>query len=712
MIALADEISIMITAKDNFTDAVKKMRDYNTLFTKDIGDLQKKLDGLSSRKVSINLDFNNAKEELKKAKKAFSETKSEAEKLRLEAAQANYDNIQRNLKLLSREAKETEQAILGAEKGISKLQNRAESGGNILSGKGTQSRSEGSGILSQLGSAGAAQMAGDMLSNLANSYIGSAYGSEAGTMFSSVLSSAGAGAAIGTAIAPGIGTAIGTAAGMIIGAINGSVENFENKDSIFKGVVQDSYENVKQSESDTLVSGSEIAANREITEQSFVTLFRDDAIAKDYLNDMQIMANTTPFKFDELTAISKTLRAYGFESGEGMLDMQGVIRTIGDAGSALGLGVSDINEIATALGRMRSSGKVSLEDLDMLQDRGINAIDILSKTYGLSQKDVYSGISDNRFKGEDVVEELIAALNGNREENGLQGYAGSMEAQSNTFAGKTSTLEGLQDNMSAAMGEGYNWIRMEGLQEQIDYLSGESGQKMEEANRLIGAWKADLDNQHDEAIRNAMNSMMESEEYKAAQESNDLVEMGRLMALAQIQGENDFKESEGYQMQLEADKSLISSIREDTALKEEYWNTGQVMGTEFTKGMKASVSDEMRIILGPTGSLGFSLGSDSDTTESKQLTKEERESFAREEFAVNWDKKFAVGLNYVPYDNYPALLHQGERVLTASEARSANTTPNINITGNQFTVREDADIDKIAAAIVQQIRMARMVSAQ
>ena len=68
----------------------------------------------------------------------------------------------------------------------------------------------------------------------------------------------------------------------------------------------------------------------------------------------------------------------------------------------------------------------------------------------------------------------------------------------------------------------------------------------------------------------------------------------------------------------------------------------------------------------------------------------------------------AFGLPYVPYDNYPALLHQGERVLTASEARGYQNTPNVNISGN-FTVREEADIGKIAKAFVHEIMLANMV---
>ena len=43
----------------------------------------------------------------------------------------------------------------------------------------------------------------------------------------------------------------------------------------------------------------------------------------------------------------------------------------------------------------------------------------------------------------------------------------------------------------------------------------------------------------------------------------------------------------------------------------------------------------------------------------------------------------AKGLNYVPYDNYPALLHRGEQVLTASQARSnrEGTGSSIDLSG-------------------------------
>lgn len=63
------------------------------------------------------------------------------------------------------------------------------------------------------------------------------------------------------------------------------------------------------------------------------------------------------------------------------------------------------------------------------------------------------------------------------------------------------------------------------------------------------------------------------------------------------------------------------------------------------------------------------------------------------------------GLDYVPYSGYTARLHQGEEVLTATEARNrrdGNSSiggPSVMVTGNTFVVRNDNDIDDIANRI-------------
>ena len=72
---------------------------------------------------------------------------------------------------------------------------------------------------------------------------------------------------------------------------------------------------------------------------------------------------------------------------------------------------------------------------------------------------------------------------------------------------------------------------------------------------------------------------------------------------------------------------------------------------------------------------------------------------------------YAVGLDYVPYDNFPALLHQVERVLTANEARAQDRESGrqivVNISG-EWHVRSDADVDAIAGALADKLLLAQM----
>ncbi|MGE7843879.1 phage tail protein [Lysinibacillus sp. NPDC093712] len=77
-------------------------------------------------------------------------------------------------------------------------------------------------------------------------------------------------------------------------------------------------------------------------------------------------------------------------------------------------------------------------------------------------------------------------------------------------------------------------------------------------------------------------------------------------------------------------------------------------------------------------------------------------------------KSHYSGLDSVPYDGYSARLHKGERVLTAqenkeySQSNGGSSASGVVITGNNFTVREDADIEKIAYSLAKLIERQAM----
>lgn len=643
--------SIVISAKDNYSDAIKKMQATQTSFRKDLKSLQKELDTLNKNKVTLNTDLSKAKRELKDAEKSFSAVGDEAARLRLEAAQADYDNIRQNLDLVSRAAKQAARDMDNLTGVASKTENRMGSTG---------------GTLATLAKAGLFSMAGNAAADLGGVLASSAFGSQTGSAITSVLGGAASGAAMGSVAGP-VGTAIGTAVGALTGAIQAFTAQYSSKDDAFKSVVQDTYNEIKQAQAESLSSGSSIAASRETAQMSFATLFGDADAAEEFLSDITQFANETPFLFDDLTSMGKVLKTYGYEVGELLPTMQ----KIGDAGAALGMGREDMAAMATYLGRMKTTGKTTMEYLNPLLERGIPVWDYLAQASGIAKDEVQEMVSRGLVPGEKAAE-IIADYMG-------EDFAGSMEQQAQTYAGLASTLEGMQEEMDSAMGEGYNEQRKLGMQEQIDWLSGESGEAMKEANRLIGEWQASLENEKERLLRESMDAVMTSDAFAEA----NSVEKGRMLAEAQAEANKAYLESDGYQLQLEADKALIDQIQVD--MVDAYYDAGYSLGLKFDEGLadarKAAGGSWANVVADALG------GGEGITVNRRMQAK----------------RGYAYGIQRVPYDNFPALLHEGERVLTASQAREREGVATVQVTGNSFIVREEADIDRIAAALAEKI---------
>lgn len=671
------DISIVIKATDRYSDAVKTMSAANKAFSKDMDGMQSKLDALSKTKATLQVDVKKAREDLTASQKQFAATGEGIEDL--EKKQLTLDAARRNLALVTKEAANVEKQMTKTGDAFSKLDNTAggSSGGRLGSALGT------------LAQAGGIKMIGDAASQWANTLITSAGGSDAGTLFSGLLSGASSGAAMGSLAGP-IGTAVGAAIGGAVGLVNGGSQIFEKQDEAFKSYYQEAYETQISAQESSLSTGSALAAQRETDKISFSTLFKDAGIADTYLANLVEMANNTPFLYDDLTTMSKTLATYRYsaqadstKAAAGEKDFNyilDVLQTIGDTGAALGQSTSDMSMVATALGRMKSSNKTTLEYLNILNDRGIGAVGMLADAYRVDQGTMYSMISKGQVEGTKAAEIILQAL--------TDSFAGSMETQSKTFSGLTSTVEGLTQELDNAMGEGYNEGRMAGLQAQRDWLSGESGEAVMEANKAIGAWKAELENSKEQYIRDAVDAMMSSEEYQTAKDSGDAAEMGRLIMEAKVQGMNEYNASEGAQLALESEKSLIESIRNDTSLDSNYWDAGYEKGQEFTKGVAAGITS------------GWSI---TETLTPEKAAKEAARLQTLRDLGL-----YAVGIDYVPYDNFPALLHQGERVQTAVEARSERSSSSVQIVMNGTTIREDADVDRVASALLEKMELAGM----
>ena len=389
----------------------------------------------------------------------------------------------------------------------------------------------------------------------------------------------------------------------------------------------------------------------------------------------------TNYTYDEITGYAKSLvKPFGADKS---LD---ILTTLSDASAALSLNESDNAVLIAGLSRMKLTDKTTQEYLNYFSERGIDVYEALSKWGDAAA--VAEKVTRGEIRGSEAVEEILAYMQ--------EQYGGLSEQMAGTYAGMVDNLADAEANAEAAYGEGYNEKRKEGIQAQMDWLNSGA---MDEANRAIGAWQAELENAKEQYQREAVELMMETKEYQQAQAEGDAAEMGRLIMQAKVQGMNEYNASKGAQLALESELALAAAIRDDARSDQAYWDAGYRKSQEYSKGLAAGMASAL-------------VGTGSETTTGLSVEERRYGNWRRggyyDEDGV-W-RSHAAGLERVPYDGYAALLHEGERVLTAREARQADQGggAQVTITGNTFEVRQESDIDAIAEALYRRLRLAQM----
>lgn len=182
--------------------------------------------------------------------------------------------------------------------------------------------------------------------------------------------------------------------------------------------------------------GVKYNASMETYSTSFETMTGSAEKAAEIMQQLQKIGAETPFEFEDLAKTTNTLMQFGFTADEAIESMQ----MLGDIsqGSA-----QKMDSITRAFGKMSSSGKVSLEDINMMIDAGFNPLQEISQTTGESMADLYTRISDGAMS----VDEITASMQRATSEGGM--YFQSMDKQSQTFSGQLSTLS---DNAQSFLG--------------------------------------------------------------------------------------------------------------------------------------------------------------------------------------------------------------------------------------------------------------------
>lgn len=641
--------------------------------------LKKANASLIEQKTKLTKSLSEARDQAKEAKKSFEKLGDEVSRNNYEQAQQKVEEYRNEISALNKALRENEAIYKSNMETVRK------------------GASDGTSMMSALGQAGLWSTLGDVGGEIATTMVSSAFGSSAGNTFSSALSMAGTGAAIGSMILPGIGTAIGAAGGALVGAIQGLTQTYEEQDDAFKEYYADLFDAVNEQTQSMISSGSTTAGSREQTQRAFAQRLGSDEAADEYLGRVEDMAARTNYGYDEITGYSKLLlNSYDPE------EVFGVLQSLSDATAALALSSSDVEVMISGLSRMRTTGKATQEYLNYFSERGVDVYSALAGATGADRSQIAGMVSDGDISGETAAQAILDYID--------QQYGGLSEDLMTTYDAMVDNLEDIKTSIEAAGGEGYNDTRKEGIQAEIDAYEGPLGQALEAINAISGQNQAYLENLSEQFTREALSAVLlgqdttlfDEEQQARLQEmsqefadASDAYEAGSQEAGLKMEALKEeaealataaYESSEQYQTLQDVQMDQIGAIRENTAALNGWRNTYNQQ-QERSRGL-ASVD------------------------RSGAVTQEDIEAAKEEARNIPGLYGFATGLDYVPYDEFPALLHQGERVLTANEARAQDrnggASPiSVQITG-EWHVRSDSDVDAIADAIVEKLRLARM----
>lgn len=656
---MATDVSVAITARDNYSEMMAKLARITASFTTDVKGLQGQLDFLNKTKFSLKIDVDTAKRALKDYNKTLKDDATPEAIAKQKELQNALFETEGAYKVVSKAVRDTEKSI----RNLHERQAKGQYTGTDATG-GIKS------LMQNAGVAAAARYVGNILGQVASTSISSAYGSEAGIMADSVLGGVGSGAAIGTMIAPGVGTIVGAAAGAVLGAITGETKKFEKKDEFFKSLVSDKFKEYKQAYETSLTSGIEVAARREKTLLAFNTLFQGDTRgAQAYLDQVLKFATETPFFYDDLVGMSKILKTFGYTTDEILPQMQ----KIGNAAAALGHTPEDMQWIATYIGRMKATDKTTLRYLNGLMARGIDVYKYLSEALGKTKKEVSEMITKGLIPGSKAAK-IISDYMG-------KSYAGSMKALVESYGGMSDKLSEIKTNFEAIMGAAYTEERKKGLAYELAWYEGPQGELWKQMLSDFGKWEAELENERQANILKKYEELLNDPLFDIMSTEEKYQKMYDVLSGADAKTATGLAEGK-----MDAEIKALQDIRESFFNESSWEDMGWLFGQAATLGMKA-------------------VGYTEDGTPIRG-----HNVFGETCPSAEAPPGNAYGLSYVPYNGYLTYLHEGERVLTASQNREYKRGGGgVVINMNGVVVREEADIDRIAAELYRRINEAAIV---
>lgn len=230
-------------------------------------------------------------------------------------------------------------------------------------------------------------------------------------------------------------------------------------------------------------SGLQFNASMEQNEIAFTQFLGSAQAARKELSWLTTEAASTPFQLPQITQGARQLLAFNL----GLKGTNAWLETISDVAAGAGLGADAIDRIVTAVGQIKSKGRLQGDELLQLQELGVLDSKKLAKGLGLTPLQLTSGNAN--ISSDKALRAIKAQLDDT--------FGGQAQKQAQSFNGQ---LSNIQDNLDKTLGTitkpGFEYLRNKVLPSlgdattEINKIFGrtdiDTGQKIQLSRQVLG----------------------------------------------------------------------------------------------------------------------------------------------------------------------------------------------------------------------------------
>ena len=181
-------------------------------------------------------------------------------------------------------------------------------------------------------------------------------------------------------------------------------------------------------------------ARIEASQLVFRNLVGDAEEANRIFNELREFSVRTPFTPEQVNSAAKALLQFGVANE----DVIETVKLLGDVSAGTG---KDLTELAVIFGQIRSTGRLTGQDLLQLINAGFNPLQEISERTGRAVSELRKEMEKGNITFDQVAESFKAATS----EGGK--FFNLTDQLADTTAGQLSTLQGEVDELSASIGQ-------------------------------------------------------------------------------------------------------------------------------------------------------------------------------------------------------------------------------------------------------------------